>query len=102
MRKPAAGTTRAGVYAVAILNVGTGVRPHLPWTAINSNGWVARVSSGPTALPADTDQSNPLAALMAASFGVTEVFKRVFGIGICQASVKPCLFGAMVGGGDPA
>jgi len=66
--------------AVAILNVGSGVNPHLPWTAINSNGWVARVSSGQTALAADTDQSNPLAALMAASFGITEVFKRVFGI----------------------
>mgnify|MGYP003383406812 CR=1 FL=1 len=51
--------------AVAILNVGMGVNAHLPWTAINSNGWVARVSSGPTALPSDTDQSNPLAALMA-------------------------------------
>ncbi len=66
--------------AVAILNVGMGVNAHLPWTAINSNGWVARVSSGPTALPSDTDQSNPVAALMAASFGATEVFKRVFGI----------------------
>ena len=74
------GAPVAMAYAVAILNVGTGVRPHLPWTVINSNGWVARVSSGPTALPADADQSNPLAALMAASFGVTEVFKRVFSI----------------------
>lgn len=74
------GATVATEFAVAILNVGSGVNPHLPWTTINSNGWVARVSSGPTALPADTNQSNPLAALMAASFGVTEVFKRVFGI----------------------
>ena len=63
--------------AVAILNVGSVVNPRLPWTAVNSNGWVARVSSGATALPEDTDQSNPVAALMAASFGVTEVFKRM-------------------------
>jgi hypothetical protein len=67
-------------HAAAILSVGAGVNPNRPWTAVNSNGWVARVSSGPTALPSDTDQSNPLAALMAASFGVTEVFKRVFSI----------------------
>lgn len=66
--------------AVAILNVGARVDQHLPWTTINSNGWVARVSSGSNSLPSDTDQRNPLAAMMAASFGVTEVFKRVYGI----------------------
>jgi len=64
----------------AILNVGTQVRPHLPWTSINSNGWVARVSSGPAPLPPDCGQSNPLAALMAASLGVAEVFKRVYSV----------------------
>lgn len=67
-------------FAAAILNVGVHVDPGLPWTVINSNGWVARVSSGSTPLPSDSDQANPLAALMAASFGVTEVFKRVYGI----------------------
>ena len=67
-------------FAVAILNVGARVDPRLPWTTINSNGWVARVSSGPNSLPSDTGQLNPLAAMMAASFGVTEVFKRVYGI----------------------
>jgi molybdopterin/thiamine biosynthesis adenylyltransferase len=66
--------------AAAILNVGSRIAPHLPWTSINANGWVARVSSGPTPLPSDGDQCNPLAALMAASLGVTEVFKRVYGI----------------------
>ncbi|MEQ1801887.1 MAG: ThiF family adenylyltransferase [Gammaproteobacteria bacterium] len=63
--------------AHAILNVGMESRAALPWTSINSNGWVARVSSG-LALPSDIDQPNPLAALMAASLGVTEVFKRIF------------------------
>ena len=66
--------------AVAILNIGARVDRLLPWTTINSNGWVARVSSGPSSLPSDTDQRNPLAAMMAASFGVTEVFKRVYRI----------------------
>lgn len=63
--------------ADTILNVGAETRPDLPWTSINSNGWVARVSSG-SALPADTDVANAIAALMAASLGATEVFKRVF------------------------
>lgn len=66
--------------ATAILNIGGCVDDRLPWTSINSNGWVARVSSGPRPLAVDADQSNPLGALMAASLGVTEVFKRVYGI----------------------
>src|SRR6266581_5303631 len=32
----------------AILSVGAETHSDLPWTTINSNGWVARVSSGPT------------------------------------------------------
>lgn len=63
----------------AVLNVGTQVRSDLPWTSINANGWIARVSSG-KALPSDSSQANPMAALMAASLGVTEVFKRIFEI----------------------
>lgn len=74
------GTSIALESAAAVLNVGTRFEPHLPWTSINSNGWVARVSSGPGFLPSDGGQTNPLAALMAASFGVTEVFKRVYGV----------------------
>lgn len=74
------GAPIASGSAVAVLNVGARHEPHLPWTSINSNGWVARVSSGPGLLPSDAGQANPLAALMAASFGVTEVFKRVYGI----------------------
>ncbi len=71
----------AGQYerAQAILNVGSTVRSDLPWTSICSNGWVARVSSG-SALPQDMERANALGALLAASFGVTEVFKRIFEI----------------------
>lgn len=68
------------IDCAAILSVGTHVRSDLPWTTINSNGWVARVSSGGADLPADCSMSNPIAALMAASFGVSEVFKRVLNV----------------------
>ena len=61
----------------AILSVGSKMRPELPWTVINSNGWLARVSSVSSDVPAEVDQSNPIAALAAASFGVSEVFKRL-------------------------
>lgn len=65
--------------AYAILNVGSDVRTTLPWTSINSNGWVARISSN-APLQLDIGESNPIAALMAASLGVMETFKRVFDI----------------------
>lgn len=74
--------------AVAILNVGNSIDVSLPWTSINSNGWVARISSGPTRLPGDMGQSNPISALMAASMGVAEVFKRIYGI---SSDVAPLL-----------
>ena len=61
----------------AILSVGTAVNPGLPWTTINSNGWLARVSSGTRALPADVGMENPVGALAAASLGIGEVFKRL-------------------------
>jgi molybdopterin/thiamine biosynthesis adenylyltransferase len=61
----------------AILSVGTVARPDLPWTVINSNGWLARVSSGGVNLPAVCSQFNPVGALAAASLGVTDVFKRL-------------------------
>jgi molybdopterin/thiamine biosynthesis adenylyltransferase len=66
--------------ATAILNVGSDVRPDFPWTSILANGWVARCTSGATALPALIDQDNPVSCMLAASFGVTEVFKRVYGV----------------------
>jgi hypothetical protein len=71
--------TGAGSYAEydAILSVGTAVSADLPWTVINAQGWLARVSSGTTPLPGDCVQTNPIAALAAASFGVAEVFKRL-------------------------
>jgi molybdopterin/thiamine biosynthesis adenylyltransferase len=61
----------------AILSLGTQTRADLPWTVINSNGWLARVSSGATPLPPGIDQANPIGALAAACLGVTEVFKRL-------------------------
>lgn len=61
----------------AILSVGSTVRPSLPWTAINSNGWTVRTSSGDKALPADSHIDNPIGALAAACLGVGDVFKRL-------------------------
>ena len=61
----------------AVLSVGASARADLPWTIINSNGWLARVSSGNKSLNPDTSQSNPMGALAAASLGVSEVFKRI-------------------------
>lgn len=68
------------VSVAAVLNVGTQVRPELPWTSIIANGWVARCTSGTKPLLAGCEQDNPIACMLAASFGVTEVFKRVYGV----------------------
>ena len=64
----------------AILNIGSRVRPALPWTAINSNGWLARVSSVRTGLSSQCRQTNPIGALLAASLGAAEVFKRLISL----------------------
>ena len=61
----------------AVLSVGSKVRSDLPWTTINSNGWMARVSSGDRELSARSDLVNPIAALAAACLGVGEIFKRL-------------------------
>jgi hypothetical protein len=61
----------------AILSVGTTASDGLPATIVNSNGWIARVSSGSTSLSDVCDQANPVGALGAACLGVTEVFKRL-------------------------
>ncbi|MCL4552496.1 MAG: ThiF family adenylyltransferase, partial [Candidatus Marsarchaeota archaeon] len=61
----------------AILSIGSTAKPDLPWTVINSNGWLARISSGRTSLPSDCGEPNPIAAFAAASLGAGEVFKRL-------------------------
>ncbi len=61
----------------AVLSVGTLARPGEPWTVINADGWLARVSSGLRDLPAPRGSTNPVAALAAACLGVSEVFKRL-------------------------
>jgi len=75
--KPRFTNTREFSIFQAILSVGTEARPELPWTVINSNGWLARISSGGTQLSSQCNQTNPIGALGAASLGVTEVFKRL-------------------------
>ncbi|MFC4456578.1 ThiF family adenylyltransferase [Deinococcus sonorensis] len=61
----------------AIVNVGTAAHPALPWTSINSNGWLARVTSGALPISGECGQWNPIGALAAASLGAAEVFKRL-------------------------
>ncbi len=61
----------------AVLSVGSASRSDLPWTVINSDGWLARVSSGNSSLPAASALTNPMGALAAACLGVAEVFKRL-------------------------
>ncbi|MGH7270192.1 MAG: ThiF family adenylyltransferase, partial [Polyangiaceae bacterium] len=64
----------------SVLNVGSRARTDRPWTVINSDGWLARVASGGRDLPVPTGQTNPVAALAAASLGVAETFKRLLGV----------------------
>jgi molybdopterin/thiamine biosynthesis adenylyltransferase len=64
----------------AILSVGAAARGNLPWTTINCNGWLARVSSTGKNLNPDCSQTNPIGALAAASLGASEVFKRLVGL----------------------
>jgi len=59
-----------------ILNVGSDVRTNYPWTSINSNGFLARVSSKSSISP-ECRQANPIGALAAASLGLAEIFKRI-------------------------
>jgi len=65
---------------VAILNVGTEVCDPNTCTAVASNGWMAHVSSQRSLAIHAFGQANPIGALMAASLGVAEVFKRVIGV----------------------
>jgi molybdopterin/thiamine biosynthesis adenylyltransferase len=62
----------------AVLNIGSGV-PGRNGTTINANGWLARISSG-GAVPGDSRIANPIAALAAASLGVSEIFKRLVNV----------------------
>jgi len=64
----------------AILSVGARAHPELPWTTINSNGFVARATSGPADIPAQCDLGNPIGALAASCLGVGEIFKRLIGL----------------------
>lgn len=75
----------------AILNVGSYVRNDLPWTTINSDGWLARVASGNKNLPSTHARTNPVGALGAAALGATEIFKRIFRIKASRGPVQKFL-----------
>ena len=62
-----------------ILSIGSTMSLTKRQVTINSNGWLARLSTS-NDLPSDMSQANPIGALMAASLGATEVFKWMFDI----------------------
>src|SRR5437763_8038812 len=59
-----------------VLSVGGNAHEGLPWTVINSNGWLARVSSTSSRISESCTEANPIGAMAAASLGVAELFKR--------------------------
>lgn len=61
----------------SILSIGAKAHPELPWTTINSNGFVARVTSGVADISDQCDVFNPIGALAAACLGIGELFKRL-------------------------
>jgi molybdopterin/thiamine biosynthesis adenylyltransferase len=73
--------------ADAVLFVGNEVRPGAKWTAIRAQGWTAHCSSQGD-LDGDNNQANPIASMMAASLGVTEIFKHLYNV---PASAAPPL-----------
>lgn len=81
-------TSDPGFHAFdAILSVGSESRPHLPWTTVNADGWLARVSSRGRALPEATGSRNPISAVAAASLGIAEVFKRLIRLSETKGSL---------------
>jgi molybdopterin/thiamine biosynthesis adenylyltransferase len=64
----------------AVLSIGAKAHPGLPWTTINSNGFIARATSGATDISGKSDVANPIGALGAACLGVGDVFKRLIAL----------------------
>jgi hypothetical protein len=89
----------------AVLSIGHRGRRDLPWTVINSNGWLARTCSTGESLPGDCGQWNPVGALAAASLGVSEIFKRLINVKESRGPLLPptifSLWTYSVGGNDP-
>ena len=85
----------------AVLNVGVEVPPGLPWTTVNSTGWVARVQSAASE-PAKplywrAGTSNCLGALTAACLGSGRVFWALLGLPWAGTPIEMSLFTGEVG-----
>lgn len=89
----------------AVLSIGRIARADVPWTVINSHGWLARVSSTGENLIGRYDEWNPAGALAAASLGVSEVFKRLIRLKERRGPLLPAtvfsLWAYITGGDDP-
>jgi hypothetical protein len=64
----------------AILSLSRRPFAHHRSITINSNGWLCRVGNFPHVLEGSVDQYNPIGALVAASIGCSEVFKRLISL----------------------
>jgi hypothetical protein len=66
-----------------VVNVGSEVLHDIPWTCVNSNGWVARIAtgcSGASRLPTQQTRPNPIGALAASCFGAEAAFFALLGL----------------------
>ena len=73
----------------AILSIGVEIRSDLPWIAVNSNGWVARIAplgSTATRLAWEPTLPNPLGAHAAAALGAGQVFMKLIGYKVPMAA----------------
>jgi hypothetical protein len=79
----------------AVINIGTEIAHDLPWTTVNSTGWVARVAgpgSGTDRLLWLPDESNPIGALAAATLGTGRAFLFLVGRPLRKPAVEISLF----------
>jgi hypothetical protein len=63
-----------------VLNVGTRTTAGSPTIAVNSHGWLVRVTAQGVPISSDCSQTNAVGACAAACFGVSEVFKILIGL----------------------
>lgn len=64
----------------SVLLIGSTPLPNARCTTINSEGWIARVTSSNEELANCYTRPNPVTALFAACLGVSEIFKRLLGV----------------------
>lgn len=64
----------------AVLCVGNSDQCDSRWIHVSANGWISTVSAKSDATHSKLSQTNPAACLLAASLGVSEIFKKLIAI----------------------